>query len=279
MKNNYKKTKNKTKLGSLQYMLIMLLLLSFIFSSATSFAQTGGDGTINRSRWILPQFANGHSYYDNCSDRSNTTIYGGAFPSRAAAADITNTTTPTSNMSDGGLVDGEFAQLEGYIGIPATATSVSLRAVPSTVTQEVFTEFFLSINGGAFTRNENDLVSVFKHKVGVAGQTIPVACVDDYNIGYLVPSSEFGKWVRFGVAISDGRQAYRPRLQWDIDDGNGWVDIPTNGVSSTSGGDGSLDDAPDSDGDNVLDVLDLDDDNDGILDTDEQGCTPTTTQV
>jgi hypothetical protein len=197
-------------------------------------APSGGNSKVDLKQWNFTALSSGNAWFtQNPPTHQSTGIAYGDFPTRTPGTTNTEfsyagylSIAPGSTGASG----GQFLTIEGYLIMPCYASSVQLRVKDSLTEQ--YASLHLAINSGAFTLNSADLTKVSEEKINEANAIVT-------SSEYTVQSSNYGKWVRFGVAISNGRLAFSSRLEWNLN-GGGWATIPSTAFSSITGGTGLL---------------------------------------
>lgn len=198
-------------------------------------APSGGNAKVDYKQWNFTALATSDTWLSQNppTHLSTGTVYGD-FPTRSGAATFNSEITYggyiTIAPGTTGATGAQFLTMEGYLIMPCYASSVQLRVKDSLTEQ--YSSLHLALNGGNFTTNSADLIKVSEEKINNSNVILT-------NTEYTVSSGNYGKWVRFGVAISNGRLAYSSRLEWNLN-GNGWATIPADAFSSITGGTGLL---------------------------------------
>ena len=190
---------------------------------------SGGDGLFTIRQWNLTSLGSTNAFYENAdptAHRTEITVYGD-FTTPSGSPD--NTFTSSSAQFDDTRNGGEYYAIEGFVAIPANATSIEMR-VTSISNREQLATLHIAMNGGVLTTDEEDLVLVSWEKNRFNGTEVTVQ-------NYTVPSSAFGTWVRMSAGVSDGTQFSETQVQWNID-GAGFEIVPAGAFSSIAAGPG-----------------------------------------
>ena len=199
----------------------------------------GGDQQLYVQNYSLFSYGSSDPWFDQTSNavhRSGPNIYFGDVygPPLTGIKNVTGfpgyilANADNFGPNDGFAGDptgGNYVIVEGYIGFPAYAKTVTLQM--NFNSREFYATFHIALaQNGSVTRDRNDWKQVMRKKANFGATVI-------YDSGpYTVPSCLFGQWVSFANVISDGTQAYEVILQWSIN-GGAFVNIPTTFLSST----------------------------------------------
>ncbi|WP_170185832.1 prealbumin-like fold domain-containing protein [Pseudoxanthomonas dokdonensis] len=215
--------------GHWAWMLLLGLSLQLV-GIGNALAQSGGDGAYDLWQRDLPELPNGDAFYTSTTahrnDAGTSPALSGDFPldnGPPTFSGVVNTGSALS-MIDLDNDSGQFQTIQGYLALPCDAQSIRLR-VGAPNTYEQFNTLHLATSGSLLTRDAADLSQVSYRKVGYQRQFIGV------NTIYTVAATNFGKWVRFAIATSDGGDNYGVSMEWSID-GAAFTAVPLSQISS-----------------------------------------------